>query len=94
MHQINVLLAFGAGDRSELINASMERFSRNWQRIQSITNFLYDPAIKKQLYIDIENSIGLCNLFLEKSFDEQVRELLQRHRDIHSLEAFDFFMLT
>ena len=94
MHQINVLLAFGAGDRSELINASMERFARNWQRIQSITNFLYDPVIKKQLYVDIENSIGLCNLFLEKNFDEQVRELLQRHRDLHSLEAFDFFMLT
>ena len=90
IHQINVLLSYGAGNRTELIQQSIERFGKNWERIQKIPKLLADPAFQKQLYLIIENNIGLCNLYLESNFDKSVAELLQRQRDLHSVEVFDF----
>ena len=89
-YQMNILLSYGAGNRTELIQQNIERFGKNWERIQKIPPLLADSAFRKQLYLIIESNIGLCNLYLESNFDERVAELLQRQRDLHSLEVFDF----
>ena len=93
LHQLNVLKAYGSGDRSEVVQVALKRFIKNWERISSIFPLIKDPLAKKQLINVVEMNIGLCNLFIEKNFDEEVRLLISRQLELLSVKVYDFNLL-
>ena len=90
IHQLSTLEAFGRGDKTDLVAVSMQRFTKNWERIIEIISFIGDTATQKHLNLQFEVAIGLCNLFIEKNFDHMVKELIMRQIELHSVETYDF----
>ena len=92
-HQINLLEDFGNGVRTGLVMSSMERFLDNWKRIQSIPSFIKNPLDRKLLYSLIETNIGLCTLYMESGYDQSVKDVLSRQKELNSVAVYDFSIL-
>ena len=73
--------------------SSMERFLDNWKRIQSIPSFIKNPLDKKLLYSLIETNIGLCTLYMESGYDQSVKDVLSRQKELNSVAVYDFSIL-
>ena len=68
----------------------MQRFVKNWERISKIIPFIEGATNRKNLTIQFEIAIGLCNLFVEKNFDPLIREIIIRQIELNSIETYDF----
>ena len=90
IHQLSTLDAFGRGDKTDLVSVSMQRFVKNWERISKIIPFIEGATNRKNLNIQFEIAIGLCNLFVEKNFDPLIREIITRQIELNSIETYDF----
>jgi len=90
IYQLSTLEAFGQGNKTDLVEVSMQRFAKNWERILEIIPFINGADTQKHLNIQFEIAIGLCNLFIEKKFDPMVRELIMRQIELNSVETYDF----
>ena len=90
IHQLSTLDAFGRGDKTDLVAVSMQRFVKNWERISKSSHSLRVQQIVKNLNIQFEIAIGLCNLYVEKNFDPLIREMITRQIELSSIETYDF----
>ena len=90
IYQLGLVEAYGDGNRDIQIESSMSRFVANWERISSISSYLEESVTKKLLICAIENGLGLCNLYFETGFSSGVKELIKRHRELHTIHTYDF----
>jgi glycosyltransferase involved in cell wall biosynthesis len=90
IHQLSTLDAFGRGDKTDLVAVSMQRFVKNWERISKIIPLIEGATNRKNLTIQFEIAIGLCNLYVEKNFDPLIREMITRQIELSSIETYDF----
>ncbi len=90
IHQLNIIKAYGDGDRSDVIVSSMGQYVQNWELIGKIPTFIRDRSIRKHITNSVESNIALCNLYFESKFSPSVHELLSRQMQLHSVEVYDF----
>ena len=63
------------------------------EKNQSIPSFIKDPLDKKLVYSLIETNIGLCTLYMESGYDQSLRDVLSRQKELNSVEVYDFSIL-